>query len=195
MGLYKGIFWYDSMRDKLIVKKVACDQDGSALNEVEYSSKSGDNFNHKAEWAKMPKSVTGGYPYNYYHRGRVEIKKNKATVYFNPALNTPRIFELIDAEFGLSSGTILVRTVSDGSSHYEYLVDYQPKRCTMCGKVFDFWDNQENFCLNHYFGYGSKYDMKHIKLNLCCECLDKVVDWLLPQCLTDPMSEYSYNEL
>lgn len=130
MTLYKGIFWYDPSQGRLIVKKVACNENGAALEAVEYSSKSGDNFNHQAEWAKMPKSVTGGHPYNYYPRGRVEVKKNKATVYLNPVLNTPRVVELIDVEFGLCNGTISVRTVPDGSSHYGYLVDYQPKRCT-----------------------------------------------------------------
>ena len=58
MKLYKGIFWYDPKRRMLITKKIACDENGVALEAVEYSSKSGDNFNHKAEWAKMPRSIT-----------------------------------------------------------------------------------------------------------------------------------------
>ena len=54
-----------------------CNSDGMALEHVEYSSKSRNNFNHKAEWSKLPKSVTNGQPYNYYPRGRVEIKKQQ----------------------------------------------------------------------------------------------------------------------
>lgn len=188
MQLYKGFFWYNPANDLLIVKKVACDKDGIALDAVEYSSKSGDNFNHKAEWAKMPRSITSGKPYNYYPRGRVEIGKNRATVYLNPVLNAPKVMEHIDREFGLDDGNILVRIVADGSVHYEYLIDYQPKCCSVCGKTFDFWDNQEDFCFERYIGYGSKYDMEHIQLNLCCDCFDKVLDWLLPQCSIDPMS-------
>ena len=49
MSLYKGIFWFDPKRGQLIVRKVACDHNGTALEAVEYSSKSDDNFNHKAE--------------------------------------------------------------------------------------------------------------------------------------------------
>ena len=49
MSLYKGIFWFDPKRGELIIRKVACDHNGTALEAVEYSSKSDDNFNHKAE--------------------------------------------------------------------------------------------------------------------------------------------------
>lgn len=131
MQLYKGIFWYDPMRGILIAKKAACDEKGMASEAVEYSSKSGDNFNHKAEWAKFTKDVTRGKPYNYLPRGRVEIKNKKATVYLNPVLNTPTVREIIDREFGLCSGTICVRTAADGSAHYDYLIDYPSKQCTM----------------------------------------------------------------
>ena len=101
MNLYKGIFWFDPQRGELIVIKVACDHNGTALEAVEYSSKSGDNFNHKVEWAKLPREVTEGHPYNYYPRGRVEIKKNKATVYFHPVLNEPYATQLIATNLGL----------------------------------------------------------------------------------------------
>lgn len=64
----------------------------------------------------MPNKITQGKPYNYYPRGRVEIKNGKATVYLNPALNTNEITQNIKAEFGLSD----IKTVfkSDGSEHY-----------------------------------------------------------------------------
>jgi hypothetical protein len=60
----------------------------------------------------------------------------------------------------------------------------------MCGKTFNFWDNQESFCFDHYIGYGSTHDFERIRLNLCCHCFDKVIDWIIPQCKHDPMSEY-----
>ena len=122
--MYKGIFWYDPAEKKLIVKKVACDPDGVALEPVEYSSKSGDNFNHKAEWTRLPRSITNGNPYNYYPRGRVEIKKGKATVYLNPILNEPGATDLIKAEFDLGGEALLLRYISDGSEHYGYIMDY-----------------------------------------------------------------------
>ena len=123
MQLYKGIFWYDPQREILITRKVACDKNGAATEVVEYSSKSGNNFNHKAEYENLPRNMTNNHPYNYYPRGRVEIKSNKATIYLNPALRTPKVMGLIYEEFGLCNGTILVRTVADGSAHYKYLMD------------------------------------------------------------------------
>ena len=67
---------------------------------------------------------------------------------------------------------------------------YITKRCNMCGKSFTFWDNQENFCLDHRVGFGSSYDLHRIRLNLCCNCFDKVMDWIHPQCMHNPVSEY-----
>ena len=47
------------------------------------------------------------------------------------------------------------------------------KICSMCGKKFDMWDEQEDFCFVRHIGYGSKYDMMGLYLNLCCDCFDK----------------------
>ena len=130
--IYKGIFWYNPTNKKLIVKKVACNSDGDAVEDVEYSSKSGNNFNHKAEWSKLPKSITNGQPYNYYPRGRVEIKNNKAKVYLNPILicaipAQKKAFcpiSLIEKEFGLGLKIIRADIIPDNSKHYGYLVEY-----------------------------------------------------------------------
>lgn len=46
------------------------------------------------------------------------------------------------------------------------------KTCSMCGKKFDMWDEQEDFCFVRHIGYGSKYDMMGLYLNLCCDCFD-----------------------
>lgn len=78
-------------------------------------------FNHKAEWQKLPKSLTGGKPYHYYPRGRVEVKRNKATVYLNPQLNREDVLVQIDKEFGLA-GLSCVCVKSNGSSHYRALL-------------------------------------------------------------------------
>ena len=67
--------------------------------------------------------------------------------------------------------------------------------CTMCGKKFDFWDTQENFCFDHHIGYGSKYDMQRVQIKLCCDCFDKVMDWVIPQCKHNPMSEYELGQI
>ena len=61
------------------------------------------------------------------------------------------------------------------------------KMCSMCGKQFDMWDEQEDFYFVRHIGYGSKYDMMGLYLNLCCDCFDKVADWFLPLCVNDPL--------
>lgn len=190
MSLFKGIFWYIPGENKLISVKVKCDNNGIAVEPANYSSKSGENFNHKTEWSKLPKSVTQNYLYNYYPRGRVEIKNSKATIFINPVLNQFEIHGLICSEFNLYGAGVVIKTVADGSKHYEYIVDFEPTTCHMCGKIFDEWDYRENFCFDYHIGYGSKYNINRLKLNLCIDCFDKVLDFILPQCKTNPLKEY-----
>ena len=64
------------------------------------------------------------------------------------------------------------------------------RTCNMCGNTFDYWDHEQNISFDHYIGYGSSHDMHRIKLNLCCKCFDKVVDFIIPQCKHNPMTEY-----
>ena len=98
--IYKGIFWL--IEGELYTKKLECDKlgnvigDGSGLN-----SKSGDNFNHRLTWEGLPKNVTHGKEYNYYPRGRVEIKGGKAVIYLNPALNSEEMLAELTRLFGL----------------------------------------------------------------------------------------------
>lgn len=59
----KGIFWckdFDTDNPKLITVAAMCDLNGFPNEAVTFSSKSGENFNHKTEWSKLPKSVTQG---------------------------------------------------------------------------------------------------------------------------------------
>ena len=121
----KGIFWCDSFgrgSPHLIVVSVKCDADGKSDRPIDFSSKSGQNFNHKAEWQKLSRSVTRGQPFNYYPRGRVEIKNRKATVYLNPDLNNTVVLNKIIENFELKNQQDLksISVKSDGSSHYHY---------------------------------------------------------------------------
>lgn len=62
-------------------------------------------------------------------------------------------------------------------------------KCSMCGNEFDIWDEQENFRFEHKVGYGSVHDGEYIKINLCCDCFDKVIDIISPLCKTNPVHE------
>lgn len=47
--------------------------------------------------------------------------------------------------------------------------------CNKCGREFDMWDEQENFSICTQCGYGTKYDGCRIELDLCCECMEKLI--------------------
>ena len=52
----------------------------------------------------------------------------------------------------------------------------QKKYCNVCGKEFNEWDAQENFSIKKRIGYGSKYDMQDLELDICIDCMDKLID-------------------
>lgn len=117
--VFKGIFWIKP-NDELIILKVKCDAFGCLLEKIPTAavSKSGGNYNHKNAWATLPKSVTNGKGYNYYPRGRVEIRNKKATIFINYI--SERLKERIIFEFGLTSENGIENAVFkiDNSKHY-----------------------------------------------------------------------------
>lgn len=118
--LCKGIFWI--IGGCLVPLKAACDKNGALSEPIPPGmlSKSGKNFNHKNAWETLPKAVTGGKAYNYYPRGRVEIKNARVTVYAN--LYTEEIQKKIIEEFQLltENGIKKVDFKTDQSAHYMY---------------------------------------------------------------------------
>ncbi len=58
--------------------------------------------------------------------------------------------------------------------------------CNVCGKAFDEWDEQENFGFDYHVGYGSKYDLRHLKAHICIGCFDKLMDGFIPECRISP---------
>lgn len=83
--------------------------------------------------------------------------------------------------------SVIDPAILDASADQERPKEESCKRCNLCGRVFDMWDD---FGFQYYIGYGSIYDGKRIDLHLCWDCFDKTLDWLLPQCRIDPMSDY-----
>lgn len=57
--------------------------------------------------------------------------------------------------------------------------------CNKCGKRFDCWDEQENYSIHTRAGYGSAHDGDTIELDLCCDCMDKLID----SCKISPVIE------
>lgn len=58
--------------------------------------------------------------------------------------------------------------------------------CDKCGKEFDKWDENENFHFYGKLGYGTKYDGSFLELDLCCDCMEEIID----QCKISPIKEY-----
>ena len=118
--LSKGVFWYK--RGELLPFFIPCDENGIVLETPEYplESKDGTNYNHQKLWARLPHTVTEGNPFNFYPRGRVEIREGKATVFLHPSLFTEEIELEIVHTFGLVSENKvkLVHFVPDDSAHY-----------------------------------------------------------------------------
>lgn len=84
------------------------------------NSKRGDNYTHKKTWERyLSAELRRGKPYNYYPRGRVEIKeKSKAKIFLNPDIATDKIIAYIIEKFRLQHRE--VKVVADGSKHYGY---------------------------------------------------------------------------
>lgn len=73
--------------------------------------------NHRRFWETLPQSLTCGMPYNYFPRGRVELRHEKAMVYLHPTLCTPEIYARIRHTFSLPD-EMQVPFKTDGSQHF-----------------------------------------------------------------------------
>jgi len=135
--LHSGIFWVITETSeltnwKLLAFEIPCDRNGNVIEEthIMLNAKSGSTYNHKKLWENEIKNNTAHKPYNkkdynYYPRGRIDISNNKATIYLNPHINIPEIIDEIKQKFGLLPQNIsMVRTVFDGSKHYECFLDW-----------------------------------------------------------------------
>lgn len=57
--------------------------------------------------------------------------------------------------------------------------------CNKCGKEFDLWDIQEDFSIHRQLGYGTKYDGDYLSMNLCCDCMEILIE----ECSVFPIVE------
>ena len=95
MTAKRGLFWY--VDGELLCFPVSGDEADTVGN------------NHRRFWETLPHSLTGGMPYNYFPRGRVELRHGKAVVYLHPSLCTPEISLPDEMQLSLKA---------DGSRHY-----------------------------------------------------------------------------
>ena len=127
--IYKGIFWIKDLVDysNSVVVHVLVDKNGQVIgdNHEELTSKKGDNFSHKKSWEQMSKQSTNNKPFDYYPRGRVEIKNGKAIIYANPYICGDMLVDWCIETFHLSeeNGFEAVACKPDHSEHYKCYLD------------------------------------------------------------------------
>ena len=130
LELYKGIFWIpypeDPEKNRNYCFKIACDTYGeSTQTEDAFLAKSGSTYNHKIVWEKLDRQWTMGRAYNYFPRGRVEIRNGVAKIFLNQNIATEEIVGFLKKEFNLipHNGIKDVKTIVDNSAHYLCYLD------------------------------------------------------------------------
>ena len=127
--LYKGIFWFkdlDNIFNNDTYYRLPCDEKGN-VKENNYNKdvfgKIGNNFNHKKFWDTLLSNVTNNKSFDYYPRGRVEIKNGKATIFITQDLVSYQkdVILFIKDKFNLTNenGITKIDVKFDGSSHYK----------------------------------------------------------------------------
>ena len=128
--LYNGIFWItelDNRDAEQLIFRIPVTPAGKVIEpeKLDLNSKNVDNYNHRLLWEKLSKKITQNKPYNYYPRGRVEIKRGKAVIYANPNICCEELINLLVERFGLTkeNGINEVNLKPDGSDHYKCYLD------------------------------------------------------------------------
>ena len=120
--LCKGLFWQLSPDiGDLVIVSFPSDANGAPYD-ITLTSK---DINHKRIWAGLDSSITGGYPYNYYPRGRVELRHGRAVIFCSPHICTDELKAAVISRFGLTldNGITDVTIKADGSAHYQCALD------------------------------------------------------------------------
>ena len=121
--MYKGIFWIVDEEnlhnnDRYLIK-IKTDRQGTILEyDLPLNSRNGDNYAHKETWKILPYELTRNKLFDYYPRGRVEIRNGKCTIFLNPFINKEKIVEYLKEQFELNDFDS-IRIVADHSNHYK----------------------------------------------------------------------------
>ena len=122
--LQRGVFWVTDIENaEMIIVSAACDSNGNFTEEIsqEYLSEKGNEFNHRRVW----ESLHNSHDFDFYPRGRVQIRNRKAVIFCSPHLCNDLILQKVKQLFGLdiSNGITNVRMIADGSEHYKSYPD------------------------------------------------------------------------
>ncbi len=120
--LYRGVFWVLSLAEEgMISIRFPSDENG-VLADSSIVSK---DINHKRLWERLDSLVTGGHPYNFFPRGRVELRHGKALIFCSPHICTEELKAMVSERFGLKAENGIKEVVlkADGSAHYQCELD------------------------------------------------------------------------
>ncbi len=129
-GLFKGIFLlicrFDDLMEEvdfsnaeILALHIACSDDGTSVSRKEFNSKRGDSFTHMHTWKSLVanRKDLKMHQWNYFPRGRVDIRKGRAEIYMNPLIaDCPGSEAFIKKEFNLEN--IKTKLHFDASVHY-----------------------------------------------------------------------------
>lgn len=128
--LFRGVFWItdvENISGSELYFRIPCNENGMAIVDIppEFSAKNAGNFNHKKLWENLPKKSTSGKPFDYYPRGRVEIRNHTAIVYHSPHIPQDKLKDWLVDKFNLTAanGIRKIRLIADGSEHYRCFLD------------------------------------------------------------------------
>ena len=122
--LQRGLLWVTDIENaEMIIVSATCDTNGVFTESIsqEYLSKNGAEFNHRRVWESLHYNKN----FDYYPRGRVQIRNGKAMIFCSPHICTNHIIDEIMQKFGLhqSNGIVSAKVVADGSEHYKCDLD------------------------------------------------------------------------
>lgn len=112
----KGLFWWTG--ERLLCVHFPCGADGNTLGAA---APLADWNNHRRAWARLPKDVTQGKAFDYYPRGRVELRQGRAYLFLSPLLCREEVVLRVKDAFGLDQLPVLLK--ADGSRHYRCYLD------------------------------------------------------------------------
>lgn len=62
------------------------------------------------------------------------------------------------------------------------------KRCNLCGTSFGMIDDIGGIKICTRLGYGSVYDGREVRMNICCKCVESLID----SCEVSPLVPLAY---
>ena len=130
------------------------------------------------------------------------IKDNVKILYLIDTSNVHfnKVYDLIEFNKELyqkiKNFALLIKEAIDTNNYHslysclrEEKEEYGNNVCTMCGKKFNFFDEQEDFSFDKMIGYPSYYDYDRIQFKLCVKCFDDIMHSISPLFLHNVVSK------